>query len=34
MLVKDGVVLNLNVDQGGKLEVSDASTLLAQAQKA
>jgi len=31
MLVKDGVVTALNVDQGGKLEVSDAKTLLAQA---
>lgn len=34
MLVKDGVVKTLNVDQGGKLEVSDAKTLLAQAKAA
>jgi len=34
MLVKDGVVKALNVDQGGKLEVSDAKTLLAQAKAA
>jgi peroxiredoxin len=31
MLVKDGKVLHLNVEVGGKLEVSDAATLLAQA---
>lgn len=31
MLVKDGVVTAFNLDQGGKLEVSDAKTLLAQA---
>lgn len=34
MLVKDGVVKSLNVDQGGKLEISDAKTLLAQAKGA
>ncbi len=32
MLVKDGKVATLNVEAGGKLEVSDAATLLAQAQ--
>lgn len=32
MLVKDGVVRSLNVDEPGKFEVSDAATLLAQAQ--
>ncbi|KAF0694188.1 hypothetical protein As57867_014869, partial [Aphanomyces stellatus] len=32
MLVKDGVVKTLNVEIGGKFEVSDAATLLAQAQ--
>jgi peroxiredoxin len=30
MLVEDGVVTRLNVEQGGKFEVSDAQTLLAQ----
>ena len=30
MLVKDGVVQTLNLDDGGKLEVSGAETLLAQ----
>lgn len=34
MLVKNGVVKSLNVDQGGKLEVSDAKTLLSQAKGA
>ena len=34
MLVKDGVVQTLNLDDGGKLEVSDAETLLAQAKAA
>ena len=33
MLVKDGVVKALNVEAPGKFEVSDAATLLAQAQK-
>ena len=32
MLVKDGKVVSLNIDGPGKFEVSDASTLLAQAQ--
>jgi glutaredoxin/glutathione-dependent peroxiredoxin len=32
MLVKDGVVKSLNVEAPGKFEVSDADTLLAQAQ--
>jgi len=32
MLVKDGVVQSLNVEAPGKFEVSDAATLLAQAQ--
>ncbi len=32
MLVRDGVVLTLNVEAPGKFEVSDAATLLAQAQ--
>lgn len=32
MLVKDGVVKSLNVEAPGKFEVSDAATLLAQAQ--
>jgi len=31
MLVKDGVVRTLNVEDAGKLQVSDAATLLAQA---
>ena len=31
MLVKDGKVMSLNVEGPGKLEVSDAATLLAQA---
>jgi glutaredoxin/glutathione-dependent peroxiredoxin len=34
MLVKDGVVVALNVEGPGKFEVSDAATLLAQAQSA
>jgi peroxiredoxin len=34
MLVVDGVVKTLNVEVGGKFEVSDAATLLAQAQSA
>jgi glutaredoxin/glutathione-dependent peroxiredoxin len=34
MLVKDGVVQTLNIEGPGKFEVSDAGTLLAQAQKA
>ena len=34
MLVKNGVVQTLNVDDGGKLEVSGADTLLAQAKAA
>ena len=34
MLVKDGVVKTLNVEAAGKFEVSDASTMLAQAQAA
>ena len=33
MLVKDGVVKTLNIEGPGKFEVSDAATLLAQAQK-
>jgi len=33
MLVKDGVVKALNVEQPGKFEVSDADTLLRQAQE-
>lgn len=32
MLVKDGVVLSLNIEGPGQFEVSDAATLLAQAQ--
>jgi len=32
MLVKDGVVKSLNIEGPGKFEVSDAATLLAQAQ--
>jgi peroxiredoxin len=32
MLVKDGKVVTLNVEAGGKFEVSNAATLLAQAQ--
>lgn len=32
MLVKDGVVRTLNIEAPGKFEVSDAATLLAQAQ--
>ena len=32
MLVKDGKVLKLNIEAPGKFEVSDAATLLAQAQ--
>ncbi len=31
MLVKDGKVVQLNVEEGGKLAISDAATLLAQA---
>lgn len=34
MLVKDGVVKALNIEGPGKFEVSDAATLLAQAQSA
>jgi peroxiredoxin len=34
MLVKDGVVQSLNVEGAGKFEVSDADTMLAQAQQA
>lgn len=34
MLVKDGVVTTLNVEGPGKFEVSDAATMLAQAQSA
>ena len=34
MLVKDGVVKTLNVEDPGKFEVSDAATLLAQAKAA
>ena len=34
MLVKDGVVQTLNLEDGGKLEVSGAETLLAQAKSA
>jgi peroxiredoxin len=34
MLVKDGVVITLNVEGPGKFEVSDAATMLAQAQSA
>lgn len=34
MLVKDGVVVTLNVEDSGKLVVSDAATLLAQAKAA
>jgi len=34
MLVKDGVVKTLNIEGPGKFEVSDAATLLAQAQQA
>ena len=34
MLVKDGVVKTLNIEGPGKFEVSDASTLLAQAKTA
>ncbi|WP_422844944.1 peroxiredoxin [Acidovorax sp. M2(2025)] len=34
MLVKDGKVVTLNVEAPGKFEVSDADTLLQQAQKA
>jgi peroxiredoxin len=34
MLVKDGVVQSLNVEGPGQFEVSDADTLLAQAQQA
>jgi peroxiredoxin len=30
MLVDDGVVKQLNIDAGGKFEVSDAGTLLKQ----
>jgi glutaredoxin/glutathione-dependent peroxiredoxin len=30
MLVEDGVVKQLNVEQGGKFEVSNAETLLGQ----
>ncbi|HKB84035.1 MAG TPA: redoxin family protein, partial [Burkholderiales bacterium] len=33
MLVVDGVVKTLNLDQPGKFEVSDAETLLKQAEK-
>jgi len=34
MLVKNGVVSTLNLEEGGKLQVSDAETLLAQAKAA
>jgi peroxiredoxin len=34
MLVEDGVVKSLNVEQPGKFEVSDAATLLSQAKQA
>jgi peroxiredoxin len=34
MLIKDGVVQTLNVEGAGQFEVSDADTLLAQAQQA
>ena len=34
MLVKDGVVKSLNIEAPGKFEVSDAATLLKQAQQA
>ena len=34
MLVKNGVVATLNIEAGGKFEVSDADTLLAQAKAA
>lgn len=34
MLVKDGVITTLNIEGPGKFEVSDAATLLAQAQQA
>ena len=34
MLVQDGVVKTLNIEGPGKFEVSDAATILAQAQKA
>jgi peroxiredoxin len=30
MLVEDGVVKTLNVEEGGKFEVSDAETMLKQ----
>ena len=30
MLVEDGVVKKLNIEQGGKFEVSNAETMLAQ----
>jgi peroxiredoxin len=33
MLVKDGVVATLNIEGPGKFEVSDAATMLAQAQQ-
>ena len=33
MLVKDGVVMSLNLDAPGKFEVSDAKTLMEQAKK-
>jgi glutaredoxin/glutathione-dependent peroxiredoxin len=33
MLVKDGVVASLNIEAPGKFEVSDATTLLAQAEE-
>jgi peroxiredoxin len=33
MLVQDGVVKTLNVEQAGKFEVSDADTLLRQAKE-
>jgi peroxiredoxin len=34
MLIKDGVVQTLNVEGAGQFEVSDADTILAQAQQA
>ena len=31
MLIKDGIVTTLNIEDAGKFEVSDAATMLAQA---